>query len=288
MTNMKLLLKRICAYAIDMFTVIIISSLISSIPLLNKNQDNYQKLYKEYEEQYNEYFNYLTLLETAYEDKEITNEEYTQLTESSKYQNLTISKYEDNEISQNEYNEIKEELNNMFNEVAEKYTYLLTKESSSNSIITLVCTLLYFGILQYILKGQTIGKKIMKLKITSGSNKKINIINYILRSLVINNVLLNTISIFFLLLSSRNTYQQANNTINTILSLIQAITIFFLLTREDSRGLHDLLFNTKVILVDEIDKDTNKEPVKTKTNNKKVSKKKNTKVKTIDAEYKEK
>ena len=36
----------------------------------------------------------------------------------------------------------------------------------------------YFGIIQYFLKGQTIGKKILKLKVISASTKKINILNY--------------------------------------------------------------------------------------------------------------
>jgi len=42
MTNLKPLMKRICAYIIDLFLVLIIASLVSSIPVLNKNMDDYQ------------------------------------------------------------------------------------------------------------------------------------------------------------------------------------------------------------------------------------------------------
>ena len=46
-----------------------------------------------------------------------------------------------------------------------EYNYILGKIAISDSIITLLTTLFYFGILQYFLKGQTIGKKILKLNI---------------------------------------------------------------------------------------------------------------------------
>ena len=198
MKNIKPFIKRVSAYLIDMIIVLMLASAISSIPVINKNMDEYQNTYNEYESKYNEYSNYLTQLEKSYEDKEINEEEYNTLTENEYYKEIIINKYEDNKISKGEYKKITTEINDKFNNEAQNYIYILNKKSISNTIITLVTTLLYFGILQYILKGQTIGKKIMKLKITSATDKKINIINYILRSLVINNIFLNTIILIFL------------------------------------------------------------------------------------------
>lgn len=247
MTNIKPFMKRLGAYTIDMFIILIISSLISSIPALNKDMDKYQKTYEEYEEKYNAYAEYITLLEESYEDKEITEEEYNKLLETETYKEIISSKYEDTKISEKEYTEIISEINEEFDKVASDYVYILSKEGVSNSIITLICTLLYFGILQYILKGQTIGKKILKLQVVSASNKKLNIFNYILRSLIVNDILLNGVGIAFLLLSTKSVYISADKVIRTIISIIEAIIIFLVLTREDTRGLHDLLFNTKVI-----------------------------------------
>lgn len=281
MTNIKPLMKRVCAYLIDLFIVLIIASLVSSIPALNKGMEAYQNTYEEYEEKYNEYSDYLTLLDETYEDEEITEEEYTKLTEVVEYQEIITSKYDDTKISQGEYKEILEEINEQFNSLANDYIYILSKKGVSNTVITLVCTLLYFGLLQYFLKGQTIGKKLLKLKVVSASDKKINIINYILRSLVVNDVLLNTIGIVFLLYTSKKVYLQADNIIGIIISIIEAIIIYLVLTREDGRGLHDLLFNTKVISTEATQEENREEPVKeikTKSKNKK---------KIIDAEYKE-
>lgn len=265
MKNLKPLFKRVYAYIIDMFLILIISSLLSGIPFLNTNKKEYQKTYDEYEEKYNTYADYLKLLEETYKDKEITEEEYSKLTESTDYQEIITSKYEDNQISKKEYQEIVTDINKEFDKIANDYVYLLNKKGVSNSIITLICTLLYFGILQYFLKGQTIGKKLLKLRVVSASEKKINILNYLLRSLIVNSVLLNTISIIFLIFVSKSTYSSVNNIISGLTGLVESITIFLVLTREDQRGLHDLLFNTKVIATNRT-----KETLSTSMNNKKI------------------
>ena len=164
MKNLKPLMKRVCAYMIDLFIVMILASLVSSIPLLNKKMDKYQKTYSEYEDKYNIYSDYIKLLDEDYEDKEITEEEYNKLIENETYKEIIITKYEDSKITSGEYKKIVEKINSEFDLVAKDYTYILGKEGISNSIITLVCTLLYFGVAQYFLKGQTVGKKLLKLK----------------------------------------------------------------------------------------------------------------------------
>lgn len=280
MKNLKPLIKRVCAYIVDLFIILILASLISSIPILNKQMKSYQKTYDEYTNKYNKYSEYLKLLEESYSDKEINEEEYNKLIELEQYQDIITSKYEDNKISKGEYKKIIEDINNQFDKTAEEYVYILNKKGISNSIITLVCTLLYFGIFQYLLKGQTIGKKLFKLKIVSASNKKLNILNYILRSLIVNDVLLNGIGIIFLVISSKKIYTQANNILGILISISEAIIIYLVLTREDQRGLHDLLFNTKVISTEEPIEENNNQAIKTK---KQVIKKDNSKV--IEAEY---
>lgn len=250
MNNIRPLMKRVCAYIIDLFIVLLVASFLAKIPLLNKNIDNYQKIYEEYEEEYNIFSEYLNLLNQSYEDELITEEEYNELIKEDKYSEIIVSKYDDKEISKGEYKTITKELNQKFDDIAKDYVYILNKEGIYNSIITLVCTLLYFGVIQYFLKGQTIGKKLLKLKVVSSSDKKINILNYLPRSLIVNDVFLNTIGLIFLAFASKNIYQQATNTLQVLVSIIEAIIIFLVLTREDGRGLHDLLCHTKVISTD--------------------------------------
>ena len=97
--NIKPLLKRTCAYTIDLAIVFILTSTISTIPLLSKQMEPYQKTYNEYVENYNEYNEYLTQLEESYKDDEINEEEYNQLIENENYKEIITSKYEDNKIT---------------------------------------------------------------------------------------------------------------------------------------------------------------------------------------------
>lgn len=274
MNNIRPLMKRTCAYIIDLFIVLLFASFLAKIPLLNKNIDKYQKTYEEYEEKYNIFSEYMKLLNKSYEDELITEEEYNELIKEDKYSEIIVSKYDDKEISKGEYKTITKELNQKFDGIAKDYVYILNKESIPNTIITLLCTLLYFSIIQYFLKGQTIGKKLFKLKVVPSSEKKISILNYLLRSLIVNDVFLNTVGLMFLVFASKNIYQQADNILQVLVSVVEAIIIFLVLTREDSRGLHDLLCHTKVISTDKSSKVQDEE-------------KHNNQSKVIDIDYKE-
>lgn len=264
MKNVKFLIKRVCAYTIDLVIVLILASTLSSIPVINKNIDIYQEKYDEYQKEYNDYSEYLNLIKSSYEDEEITEEEYNQLIQEEKYKDLIITKYDDAKISAGEYKQITEELQEELNTKTGEYSYILSKYGIYNTVITLVCTLLYFGVIQYFLKGQTIGKKLLRLKVVSASDKKLNILNYLLRSLIVNDILLNTIGTIFLMFTSKKIYLQANSIVTTLVSISEAIIIFLVVTREDGRGLHDLLFNTKVIDTRDNDQNLETQPEHTK------------------------
>jgi len=300
MNNTRPLFKRAGAYIIDLCVVLIISSLISSIPFLNKEITKYQEIYKEYETEYNAYMETINLLNESYEDKVLTEEEFNKFTDL-KYQELISEKYEDMELTKEEHEKIIEKINDDYTVMSEDYVYLLNKNSITNTAITLICTLLYFGVLQYFLKGQTVGKKLLKLQVVSATDKKLNVFNYLLRSLIINDILLNTIGTIFLIVASKKVYTQADNIITTLISIVEAVIIFTVITRQDARGLHDLLFGTKVIStvetakkeeekvieVKEEVKETPKKKAQTKSKTKSTTTKK-TQNKIVDAEYKDK
>lgn len=258
MKNINILLKRICAYIVDIIIVMFISILISSIPYISKDNEKYQQKYSEYVEEYNKYIEFKTLLEETYDDETITKEEYNKLLEKEMYTEKIISSYEDNQISKGEYKNILELYEKDFTKMSEDYNYKLGKLSYQDTLIILLCTLFYFAIVQYLLKGQTIGKKLFKIKVVSINKNKVSIINYIIRSLIVNNVFLNLLGIVFLLLTPKQTYLTLNNILSILISLTEGIIIYLVLTRDDSRGLHDLLVKTKVISLDKENESSNK------------------------------
>lgn len=245
--DLKPVLKRVGAYMIDIFITVLIATLITNIPIINTKYQKYQDKYQEYQNIYTEYQNTKNQLKESYSDSEITKEEYEELIKDNSYQEIIAKYYEDEKITADEYDSISSEIDKQYTNIAQDYNYELQKLGIYNSIVTLSTTLVYFGIIAYIFKGQTLGKKLLNLQIVSANDKKLTIFNYLLRSLIVNNVLLNGINLIFLGFASKETFLSCNNIISLLVSLIEATIIYLVIIRTDHRGLHDLICNTKVI-----------------------------------------
>ena len=217
---MKIVIKRFVAYAIDILIVSMISSLITSNTLINKDFKKYMDTYEKYEEIVDKYEDDKEALQEALEYEAITDDEY----------------------------DIKlEELNETFDKDNVNYNYKLIKLSIVSTIVSILVILLYFVVIQYYFNGQTVGKKIMKLRVVSNSSKKLNILNYLFRSLILNSVLINTLSIIMVIVLSKNDYLIYNEIIYVVNYIMEMAIIFMMGFTKDNRGLQDYVANTKVI-----------------------------------------
>ena len=133
--------------------------------------------------------------------------------------------------------------------------YDINMNSVTINIVTTVLTISYFVVFTYFMNGQTLGKKLMNLKIVSTSKKKLTMNNYLVRGLLINTILMNVLEVIFILGLNKQTYLKANDIITYIFGIIYIITFGMILFREDKRGLHDYLAGTKVISVKDYEED---------------------------------
>lgn len=125
--------------------------------------------------------------------------------------------------------------------------YKVLKSTTKLSIINLTTTIVYFGIFAYLLKGQTLGKKIFKIKVTNLEEKLPNAGLFMLRSIILTNFIPQIISLFVLILAKEKTFININNYISYITMIIYFLIIGFVIFRTDERGLHDIICKTKVI-----------------------------------------
>lgn len=245
---MKTLLKRIGAYLIDIILVSVVATVLSSNKYINKDYVKYTNIYEEYTEKYNEYDRVITKLDDYYENNKISEKEYKKLMEyDKKYTKEIKIAYEDKKISKKEYNSIKENLIYEITKLENDYNYKLLRYSYIPTIINILCILLYFVIIQYYFNGQTLGKKLMHLRVVKNNGNKLNILNYLIRSLLINEVLINICSIICLLILSKNNYISYSKIIYIITYIFEMAVIFTITFDKDNRGLHDYICNTKVI-----------------------------------------
>lgn len=184
----------------------------------------------------------------------------------------------------NEYTELMEQANDgEVDTESEEYkntivelNYNVNKYKVISSSISAGSLLLYFAVLQWALKGQTIGKKIMKIKVVSNNeNKDLNIGNYILRSLILNNIIFSIILMIGVYIFKSNGYYTLSMIVTYLQLLVMSIIMLMVVLRKDFRGLHDLVAGTKVIdlatpILEESEKDLPEEKTVIETKEKNV------------------
>lgn len=127
------------------------------------------------------------------------------------------------------------------------YVYSISKSSQPLSIITCGLLFLYFGVFAYILKGQTLGKKTMKLKVVPDKGKNLDVNLFMIRAIILTNLLPKIASIIVLTKLSPSNWLIAENIISEISNIITFLILGFMIFRDDERGLHDLICKTKVV-----------------------------------------
>lgn len=182
------------------------------------------------------------------------------------------------------YNEVvqkstEDEKNDYKDEIIE-LNYEVYKYRTYSSMFSATALILYFGVLPLVMNGQTLGKKIMKLRVVSNNEKKLNFWKYLIRIVILNNIWLSLINVGSVYVVSGVKFYYVTYVISMLSSLIYMLNLIMVMFRKDNRGLHDMVAGTKVILVsndvvvesvEEVKKDGIKEKVE------KVSKKKSSK-----------
>lgn len=204
---MSIMFKRFLAYFFDLMAVSLVTMAFSVSPL-NPNYEETQKLENEYMERYKE-FNEIN-------QDEISNEEY-------------------------------EEYVKNFNLYATDVTYNTRKLGIYEDGCTIIILILYFGIFAYFFEGETVGKRLLKLKIVDKDGHKPKLWQLITRTIILFGIPLVIIDSIGAHIFGMMNYTYINIVIyllNMALSIAILITLF---VTKDNRGLHDIIAKTTVV-----------------------------------------
>ena len=147
----------------------------------------------------------------------------------------TIEKYRNEEITADEY---------VMN-YGDVY-YELIKENGISTLISIILSIGYFIVFQLYNKGQTLGKKLLKIKIIS-DDKELSMNQMIFRCLLSNFILVNIINFAFLIFASKYVYIIATGSIEAI-NYIVAIVSIIMATTKEGRTIHDRIAHTRVVM----------------------------------------
>ena len=246
---MKKILKRLGAYGIDMMVIMIITQCLSGIPILNPQLDNYNKYYQEYATTLKEYTEFKVELQNSFKDEKITEKEYLKITKKSEtYKPIMEKYYADKKITKSEFNKINKSIDNAYMKTYKKEYYNVEKNSICYFVIYLVTTLAYFIGFNYYTSGQTLGKKVFRLRIVSSKEEaqKVSLLSYFIRALLLYQPLYYMVKLVGVFTLNSNNYYQVTSVFYDIQYYLEFIIILTVMIRMDGRGLHDLLASTRV------------------------------------------
>ena len=126
--------------------------------------------------------------------------------------------------------------------------YQNQKENILAPGISVALTIAYYAIFQYMNKGQTIGKKLLRIKVVDKDTKEApTIIKGLIRSLIIFSILSGTTSLLFLYILNKKSYFIVYLSLLVFEFIFSLITVILMLYKKDGRGLHDMMTNTIVV-----------------------------------------
>ena len=177
----------------------------------------------------------ITLVSTALVYITFINPRYDEYLEASKEYNAVAEQYYSKEITAKEFSEQINDLSYELNSTGYVYT-----------IGNIIIIFLYFGVFVYFTKGQTLGKRIMGIKIVSNKGKDLKIYNYFIRAFILNGVILNLCTLIAICFKE-STYLKIYSAASNFDLILMIILFLMILFWKDGRGLHDILAGTKVI-----------------------------------------
>lgn len=127
-------------------------------------------------------------------------------------------------------------------------SYKIARNNGVLSLVTILFEILYFVVFQIYNCGQTLGKKLMKIKVVS-SDGELSMNQMIFRSLIANSILLEIISFGAMVIGIKEIYFYFAAIFGLIQYLVIIISLFMVMYRKDGCAVHDKLAHTNVIRI---------------------------------------
>lgn len=125
--------------------------------------------------------------------------------------------------------------------------YELQKSGIITNVVNLVMYVGYFVIFGYLNKGQTLGKKLFKIKVANKEGDVPSIWNMLVRSLFIYGIITLLYCVILINIIDKMSFLIGFLIVYYIEAIFIMIAFFMVLYKKDGRGLHDMIAGTNVI-----------------------------------------
>ncbi len=126
--------------------------------------------------------------------------------------------------------------------------YDIAKQTGIITLVSIAISLLYYVLYVYKNDGQSIGKKIMRIKIKKkDKNKELTMNDLLFRTMILQGTLVSIIGFCTILFLDKDTYLATNSLLNLIQYSILIISFFLVAFTKEKQGLHDMVAKTEVV-----------------------------------------
>ena len=124
--------------------------------------------------------------------------------------------------------------------------YKMARTKGIETFVTIFLSVCYFVVYQVHSGGQTLGKKLMKIRVVSEEGD-LSYNQMIFRSFVANSILLNILTFIFMMMGENQKYFYIASIFEMIQMIVTLISIFMVMNRKNGLAIHDRLVHTKVL-----------------------------------------
>lgn len=135
-------------------------------------------------------------------------------------------------------------------EINQKVTnleYEYQRASVFQNSISVVIYIAYFIVFQFLYKGQTLGKKCLKIRVVDKEEKKPGFLSMFIREIFGKGILVTFLSLIAIVILDKEIYLNFYTIIYMLSYTFVIICALMVLYRKDRRGLHDMMAKTIVI-----------------------------------------
>jgi uncharacterized RDD family membrane protein YckC len=143
-------------------------------------------------------------------------------------------------------NPSEEVVDNFYKEQTENI-YTIEKSTVPTLIFGIIINVGYFGAFQYTNNGQTLGKKVTKIRVTAyDDKKKYGYLRSVIRACLTYGVFSNLMLCILFLICSPNNFLIPYGIVSILATIFKFATMIMIAFKKDGRGLPDLICSTKV------------------------------------------
>lgn len=131
--------------------------------------------------------------------------------------------------------------------------YDIAKQTGIITLVSIAISLLYYVLYVYKNDGQSIGKKMMKIKIKKkDKDKELTMNDLLFRTMILQGTLVSIIGFCTILFLDKDTYLATNSLLNLIQYSILIISFFLVAFTKERQGLHDMVAKTEVVCTNNV------------------------------------